>query len=259
MRNGRASSFAIIVVVIVLLLAAPLAYVWLSAPRVPQVVLPDPNGYELLLQAGSKVANPAVDVGQADSETLRQFVELNANVLEASRKALQIECAVPIEYTAAYQQRVLDEVSPLKQVARLLWADARLTELDGDPAAAAVKYAALVNFNDKVATGGLLVHLQLGMAYQHLAWKALLQLVPSMTATQRAVLRQRLEMIRFPSKDLSDYRLRERALYSTAYGWYLTLMSSRAPNANAAEEATIERIAEIEAVRDQVMKTLGEP
>ena len=161
----KSSPVLVFLITAILLLLCFVTYVWLSVPSVPAVVLPNPNGFPQFLVIGRRIVGTPDDISTSDANTLKRFLDSNAAALDESLAALQVECIVPIEYTAAYQQRVVDDIRPLKNVARLLWADARLAELVGDSAEAAEKYAEVIRFSQKTSNGGLIIHLQSGIAY----------------------------------------------------------------------------------------------
>jgi hypothetical protein len=254
----KASPILVLLITAILLLLGVVAYVWLSVPSVPPVVLPNPNGYPQFLESGRKIVGIPDDIATSDADTLKRFLGSNAAVLSGSRETLQLECAVPIEYTAAYQQRVVDDVAPLKNVARLLWADARATELDGDSDEAAEKFAEVIRYSQKTSNGGLLIHLQCGIAYERLGWQAVLRLAPSLSKDQKASLKTQLAATNRASLNVEDYMKREKALATAAHGRFLVFITSRASDVNAGEEHTLKSIKEMQTAREQVMKALSE-
>jgi hypothetical protein len=214
----KSSSVLVLLISAILLLLCFVAYVWVSVPSAPPVVLPNPNGFPQFLDIGRSVVGTPDDIAVSDADTLKRFLVSNAAVLDESLAALQFECVVPIEYTAAYQQRVVDDIAPLKNVARLLWADARLAELDGDAEEAAGKYAEVIRFSQKTSNGGLLIHLQSGFAYERLGWQALLKLAPSLSKQKKAALRKQLASTNRDALKVEDYMIRERALATAVHG-----------------------------------------
>jgi hypothetical protein len=198
------------------------------------------------------------DISTSNADTLKRFLVSNAAVLNESLEALHMECVVPIEYAADYQQRVVDDVAPLKNVARLLWADARLAELNGDSPEAAKKYVEVIRFCQKTSNGGLLIHLQSGIAYERLGWQALLNLASSLSKDQKASLRTQLASTNRASLKVEDYMKREKALAAEAHGRFIVVIMSRAPDVNASEEHTRKLIKEMQNAHEQVMKALSE-
>jgi hypothetical protein len=254
----KSSPILVVLSTAILLLFGFVAYVWLSVPSVPPVVLPNPNGYPQFLESGRKIAGTSDDVSTSDADTLKRFLSSNAAVLNENREALQIECMVPIEYTSAYQRRVVDDVAPLKNVARLLWADARLAELDGNSEKAAEKYAEVIQFSQKTSNGGLLIHLQSGIAYERLGWQALLKLAPSLSTDQKVALSKQLASTNRAALKVEDYMAREKALATASHGRFMVFIMSRASHADVSEEHTRKLIKEMQRAREQVMKALSE-
>ena len=254
----KSSPVLVLLITAILLLLGFVAYVWVSVPSAPPVVLPNPNGFPQFLKSGRNVVGTPADISNSDADTLKRFLDSNAAVLDDSLAALQLECMVPIEYTAAYQQRVVDDIAPLKNVARLLWADAHLAELEGDSEEAAEKYAEVIRFSQKTSNGGLLIHLQSGIAYERLGWQALLKLVPLISKEQKAALRKQLASTNRVALKVEDYMRREKAVATAAHGRFMVFVMSRAFDADASEQRTVRLIKQMQSDREQVMETLAE-
>ncbi len=252
----KSSPVLVLLISAILLLLGFVAYVWLSVPSAPPVVLPNPNGFPQFLKSGRSIVGTPADISKSDADTLKRFLDSNAAVLNESLAALQVECMVPIEYTAAYQQQVVDDIAPLKNVARLLWADARLAELEGDSEDAAEKYADLIRYSQKTSKGGLLIHLQSGIAYERLGWPALLKLAPSLSKQKKAALRKQLASTNRAALKVEDYMTRERVLATAVHGRFMVFIMSRTFNADASEEHTRKLIKDMQSAREQVMKAL---
>jgi hypothetical protein len=152
----------------------------------------------------------------------------------------------------------LDDIGPLRQIARLLWADARLAELDGDLGIAAEKYADLVRFSQQTSNGGLLIHLQSGIAYERLGWEALLRLAPSLSKDQKIAVRNRLVSTDRSALKVEDYMRREMALATATHGRFLVFMMSRSSQPDANEQRTRQLVKAMQSAREQVMKALLE-
>lgn len=254
----RSSPVLIILCAGILLVLCLVAYVWISVPSAPPVVLPNPNGFPRFLDSGKRIVGTPDDIATADADTLRRFLDANAVVLNASLEALQLECMVPIEYSAVYQQRVADDVGPLKNVARLLFADARLAELEGRPEEAVDKYAKVIRFSQQTSNGGLLIHLQSGIAYERLAWQALLKLAPSLSRGQKAALKERLAATNRAAIKIEDFMARERAVATAAHGRFMMFMMSRSSDAAVSAAYTRDLIMQMQTAREQVVKELSE-
>ncbi len=258
MRGGKTASFLVGIIAVVALLLGAMAYAWLATPTAPKVVLPDPNAYPLLLWLGEKVEGVPEDVSQADTETLRAFLAANGKTLSQIHEALAMESVVPVEYTAAYQQSATNNVGPLKQVARLLWADARLAGMDGQPPEAARNYVTLIEYAQKTSRGGLAVHLLSSLAYENLAWEALHELTPLLTEEQSENFLDQLTAIEYREPNMDEYLSRDLALTTAVQGRFATLMARRAMQAQTAafEKSIAETIAKNQAAREQAQQAL---
>ena len=74
----KSSPLVVLLSTAVLVVLVFVAYVWLSVPSVPPVVLPNPNGYPQFLEAGRKIVGTPDDISTSDADTLKQFLAANA-------------------------------------------------------------------------------------------------------------------------------------------------------------------------------------
>ncbi len=98
--------------------------------------LPDPNGYDDVLRAArsilrSDVKFVEVEVTTANPSELRRVVEPNREALSVAREGLRKPFQVPFEYRMSAMSRSISEMSQLRAVARMFYAEGRLAEADG--------------------------------------------------------------------------------------------------------------------------------
>jgi len=133
MSSSRRRRLARVVFVLLLLLATvPPVYMFvrlLVRPPIPAVALPNPNGYDRLIKAGNTVVMPAdLSVQLADADALRALLDSSRTALEELRIALHEPCLVPVNYQSRYGN---DIETPIFRLARLLYYEQRLAELEG--------------------------------------------------------------------------------------------------------------------------------
>ena len=116
----------------------------------------------------------------------------------------------------------------------------------------------VIRYSQKTSNGGLLIHLQSGIAYERLGWQALLKLAPSLSNDQKSALRKKLASTNRAALKVEDYMTREKALATAAHGRFIVFMASRAFDADASEERTLKLIKDMQSAREQVMKALSE-
>ena len=96
-----------------------------SAPSKP---LPNPNGYDDFVKAGTMLSGKASDYSTMTQTELVTLVGTNAEALKLLRVGLSRECRVPNDYSSRYINRVLFELSSQKELALTLCAEGRLGE-----------------------------------------------------------------------------------------------------------------------------------
>lgn len=226
----RKPSMLIVVGVVACAIAAASLIFWPRQTSVRSAPLPNPNAFDLLVHAGSLVRLTPEDVVDADSEMLDAYVEANEEALGQTRQALHHDSWVPIDYSAGSVSQALDAIGTIRQAARLLLAEARRAELEGPNAAAAQAYLDVINLSQKMSRGGLIVHLQASMAYERVAWEAVLRIAPQLQAEERARFLKRFDSLGYRREMRDAYQARERALSIARNGWLMTKIMGRAAN-----------------------------
>ncbi len=115
-----------------------LVAVWLMIPAAPTMpTLPVPNGYDDVLRAGREAHDAGdrlarLDVTKAGEATLRPLVEASREALATARLGLDRPFQVPVVYDINDMVgRQMGEWGEIKLMARILFAEGRLAELQG--------------------------------------------------------------------------------------------------------------------------------
>jgi hypothetical protein len=171
------------------ILVALALIVWRTPPPEP---LPNPNGYDDFLRAGTMVTGKVVDYPDLDHEALRALVETNAEPLRVLRLGLTRRCAVP---TDAAISNFATDLPNLKRLAQLLSAEGRLRELDNRPGDAADSYIDTIRLGSKISHGGFMIYRLVGIACEAVGRSRLVKLVHKLSGEQIRPLVQELEQI----------------------------------------------------------------
>lgn len=134
----------------------------------PLVVLPNPNGYDSFVRAGSMVVGNSADLATMNEVQLEQLMQDNSNALQIVRAGLQEESWVPIQFSQAYTEQHLPDLAHMKRLAQTLEAEGKLLELKNRPDEAARVYLEIVQFGSKSMRGGLLIDGLVGIAMQNI-------------------------------------------------------------------------------------------
>jgi hypothetical protein len=124
----------------------------------PPIKLPDPNGYDDLVQAGSLIHGDwpnKGDFAKAKVDDVRAFVEANKASLDRARVGLSRECVATFDNTQDGLSKHLDSFGRIRSVARLLTGEAIIREADGQPVEAARIYRDLLEVGQAMTQGGM--------------------------------------------------------------------------------------------------------
>jgi hypothetical protein len=137
-----------------------LVAVWLMIPAAPTTpttpTLPVPNGYDDVLQAGREVHDAGMgnrlarlDIVTAGEATLRPHVEASREALATARRGLDRPFQVPVVYDINDMMgRQMGEWGEIRLLARVLFAEGRLAELQGRIDDATRAYLDLMRLGD---------------------------------------------------------------------------------------------------------------
>ena len=176
-----------------LLLVASLVILFFGRAASPP--LPNPNGYTDLLQAGQAVSGNLDGVAEGDRDGLRALMATNAEALRLLRVGLSRECSVPTAAAITNFATAINDLPPLKSLARLLIAEGRLAETENRPADAAQSYLDSIRLGSKMSRGGLMINRLVGIACESFGRTSLVKLLPKLTCDQIRPLIEQLEEI----------------------------------------------------------------
>jgi hypothetical protein len=248
----------ILLAAILLMVLLPLSFVLVNRPRIPLATLPVPNAYDTLYEAGNMVSGLPDDYADtSDQEKLESFVATNAEPLKLVEQAIDQQYMLPIDYEAG-MQAVLDGTGPIRQAMRLLHANARIAELDGDTALEAILYAKLFTLANKSATGGLLVHASVASAYERLALKSLKEIVGELAAPQKSEVLALLASVNRQPTDIKRVLKREHVLvkkeHGTLFGSWMIWLTKE--NTQPAVQRFTQSDAEVVKLNEEVLDQL---
>ena len=208
--------------ILLLILLTPSAYVYyrlLTPTSIPEVVLPEPNGYFTLVDVGKEIGCREInDYSTTALTMLSQAVQQRSALYQQSENALRMGVAVPL----IYSENVLDTeaLRALRTLARALAARARVAAAKGDHALAANYCLQDIELGAKCARGGVLVHWLVGSAINGIGYSQLYELLPQLNAKQCLQLANSLEEFERTPNDYRQMLLRERVWCERAQGPY---------------------------------------
>lgn len=157
--------------------------------------LPNPNGYDDLIQAGKSITGPIADFPKLSAVELQALVLTNSEALRLCRVGLSRTCSVPTEASATNFNATLPEVADLKRLAQLLAAEGRLAELEHRPADAARSYVQALQLGNGISHGGFLIHRLVGIAIQAIGGTRLAKLIPELSPPEAGTILPMLDLL----------------------------------------------------------------
>jgi hypothetical protein len=138
---------------------------WEAEPLPPITPLPNPNGYDNLVKAGTMVSNEFGNYDELSLSSLRVLVNQNTEAFQIGRTGLQQECRVVLDYSPASSTH-LDQLSALKRLALGFVAEGRLAENENRVNEAAGFYLDTIRLGNQSAHGGVVIDQMVGLAFE---------------------------------------------------------------------------------------------
>ncbi len=216
--------------VLLAIVAATGAVLWSAGRQPPSPKLPDPNGYDDIVRAGSLVKGAwpnKGDFAKAAVSDVRAFVEANKATLDLARVGLGRECMVPLENSQAGLEKHFEAMSPIRAVGRLLQGEAQVAEADGRIVDASKAYRDELALGQAVTQGGMGNDQQVGCVMQWMAIIGLRKLrdrlpreeIPAILRELEAVDRKRVPLEAVEARWLAWYQGSHNLAIRTMYRW----------------------------------------
>jgi RNA polymerase sigma factor (sigma-70 family) len=153
-----------------------------AEPLPPLKSPPNPNGYDDLLKAGAMVSSDNLNFNSANLAQLHAMTAANAEALALARVGLSKECGVPLQFTQAYSEKHLNELTNLKKLALAFVTEGKMAELENRPQDAAKSYLDTMYLANASSRGGVLVDELLGLGIEGVGTAQLTNLVRQLDA-----------------------------------------------------------------------------
>jgi hypothetical protein len=183
--------------------------------------LPNPNGYENLVKAGTMLADDTGDFNETNAAQVRKIVSINAAALSLARAGLSNQCRVPVQYSEFFNSNHVSDVAPIKFLARAFIAEGRLAEMENRPGDAAKSYLDTIHLANESARGGLLIDGLVGAAIEEIGLDHLQKLLPYLDAKTARETTATLEVLDAQQPTWSDLMQQEDAWSHAAFHSWL--------------------------------------
>lgn len=186
-----------------------------SPPASPP--LPNPNGYDDLIQAGRMVADNTSDFSTMSEGDLRVLVTKNSEAVKLARTGLTRACQVPLNMLAP-DPTYFTNLAVVKRLAQAVTAEGRLAELSNRPADAADAYLTVIRMGYAISKGGLLIDSLVGVAVEAIGTVNMERLASKLDAKQCRKAASALESCEPQLEPTQTVISREREWGRRAYG-----------------------------------------
>ena len=243
---------AILVPVVTLLVWA---YSLASVQPTP-VAIPNPNGYEKLLEAAAVIEGDAEwdpdAIVESDIEELMVFVDQNGEAIELARAALQHKSVVP-----GLGMAIANELHEMRKIARTFAAAGRLAEFQGDDTAAIDFYVDCIRVGQSVQRGGILLHVLVGVEYENVGLNRLRELEHQLDTKQRIALCRTLHDLEIQRETAEELVARGKQLAIDTLGWMAILGMRSVLNFEQTAESTLQIVGRCDLQRRLLMAELA--
>ncbi|QDS97350.1 hypothetical protein [Adhaeretor mobilis] len=193
MQHPRRNLF--LLAIIALLLVG--GYLFYTNNRFVPPAVPNPNGYEVLLEAAKQLHPRTGWYYESTDEERATIIATNKPVLELARRGLEMDSVVPINWTAPDMQGHLDQLSGIRELARAFSAARYAAQAAGNRSVAVQNGADMLRLANHSYQGGLLVDLLVGFAIQNMGLDSLAKIVDEMDRDSCEELLREIEQLDF--------------------------------------------------------------
>ena len=171
----------------------------------PPKPMPNPNGYDDFVKAGKMLKLTTNDFSTMTEVELAALVATNAPALKLLRIGLSRECRVPNDYSTNYEDRLIAELSSIKELALNLRAEGKLAEMQNRTNDMLRSYLDAVTLGERGSLGGTMISKLVGIRCESIGRSGLQPLVESLNSQQCHLVAKTLEVldeIELPAADV---------------------------------------------------------
>lgn len=185
--------------------------------------LPNPNGYEVFLEAAKLLrGEPPAELDAEDIQT-RNYVAGNRIALAKLREGLGLESRVTINYRTnveAYSSAHLPELSALKTLARTLAAEGLVARSEGRKREAMESFLDCMRLGQACSRGGVMIDGLVAIALERIGLNQARNLLAEIDGSNLMELTDRLETLRQTRTPAEEIMANENYWVKRMFGWY---------------------------------------
>jgi hypothetical protein len=176
-------------------IAVGVSFLFPATPPPVLKPLPNPNGYDSLVEAGRRLPRNIPGVDKFTPAELSLLLESNSNALCLARSGLAMECRAPLQFSHHYLTNHIHEITPFRALGQLFVAEGRLAEFENRTTNAASAYLDTIQLGLETGRGGLIIDTMIGTGIQSLGASRLKMLGRRLDAESSRQSAMRLESL----------------------------------------------------------------
>jgi hypothetical protein len=197
-------------------------YILLTPKPIPKTTLPNPNGYEELIQAAKPFMNTLVPSDNNPPLPIKPFVVKYRSEIDKAHAALQHPSRVPLRYEQSDIDT--DVFSCFRQLARVFDDEAKLARDEGRTTDAQKIYLDEFRLADAMSQGGLIINLLAGSPLDDFGVSGLSRIRNSLSSDQCKEIIDALQKIDVRREPLKNFWERDEIWDENAFHhWYAQL------------------------------------
>jgi len=201
-----------VTLIVVLGNLALIAYVFLAPSSPKPTPMPNPNGYDDFVKAGSITLDTHRFFNDMSHDELTTFFSTNKTMMEIGRIGLTHECKMPDDYSVDYVGRYIEETRSIRELASAFCAKGKLAELDGRTNEAVECFLSSIKVGEKSGRGGFIVSKKVDSECERIGRSGLGAFTNSLPSSECRKIFQTLEAINNTDESWNDVKARERQL-----------------------------------------------
>ncbi|MBN2579275.1 MAG: hypothetical protein JXB10_09815 [Pirellulales bacterium] len=212
----RLAQTAVALLAVLMLIPPGFAYYKLLTPTpIPKTILPDPNGYQDLMQAARPFEKVWAPSDYDPPRPIKPFVVKYRSNLDKAHAALQRSCQNPLRYH--WSDLDTPNISWTRNLARAFADEGKLAHQEGRDADALKIYLDEFRLADAASRGRLFVDFLVGLAIDNIGSQGLLEIRHSLSAEQCREVIDTLRKIEAGREPLQVFLERDDAWEEHAY------------------------------------------
>jgi hypothetical protein len=210
------------------LIAAPAIAVLcrlLTPEPAPIVRVPEPNAFNVFVEAGGSISNATINSANFDQSTatrgqLKKAVDEVVGALQQAKTGFSMESVSPVDYSFGAGTLPMEQIQNLRSLARAFSAESRLARLDGDYERSLSSGLEVIQLGYQSHNGGMLVEALVGAAITSIGTACVYEIHDNLSAESCLNAVRRIEAAESAREPIEAVLQRDYLWELYAGGWH---------------------------------------